>query len=95
MWVRDSYRLPTEASQKAARVNVAIAVTEEARSRIHEIAARCRALGLEHTRTLSGVGVLTGSVSPGDLRRLWAVPGVVAIELERRPRGTRFSAREG
>jgi hypothetical protein len=64
------------------RINVAIAVAEDARSFIHEIAATCRALGLEHTGTLAGVGVLTGSVEYGDLGRLWEAPGVVAVEVE-------------
>jgi hypothetical protein len=64
------------------RINVAIAVAEDARRFIHEIAAACRALGLEHTGTLAGVGVLTGSVEYRDLGTLWEVPGVVAVEIE-------------
>jgi hypothetical protein len=76
----------------ANRVNVAIAVTEEARQRIYEIAAACRALGLEHRSTLADIGVLMGAVEPGNLRRLWAVPGIVAIELECKLRSRQLSA---
>jgi hypothetical protein len=70
---------------------VAIAVTEGARGRIHEIAATCRALGLQHAVTLTGVGLLIGSVGLRDLRRLWGVPGVIAIEVERKLRARRLS----
>jgi hypothetical protein len=70
------------------RANVAIAIAESARDRIYEIAAACRALGLEHTSTLTDVGVLLGSVELNHLLGLWAVPGVVAVELER---GSRVS----
>ena len=65
-----------------SRVNVAVAVSDDARSWINEVAAACRALGLCHTGTLAGVGVLTGSVELGNLRKLWAVTGVVAVEVE-------------
>ena len=65
-----------------SRVNVAVAVTVDAQHRIYEVAAACRALGLDHTATLAVVGVLTGSMESGDLRRLWAVPGVLAVEVE-------------
>jgi precorrin-6B methylase 2 len=66
-----------------SRVNVAVAVAEDARGRIYEVVAACRALGLQHTATLTDIGVVTGSVEYGTLRRLWAVPGVVAVELAR------------
>jgi predicted metallopeptidase len=65
-----------------SRVNVAVAVADDAQDRIHEVAAACRALGLDHTATLAVVGVLTGSMESRELRRLWAVPGVLAIEVE-------------
>jgi hypothetical protein len=65
-----------------SRVNIAVAVADDARGRIHEIAAACRALGLHHSTTLARVGVLTGSMESDDLVRLWAVPGVLAIEVE-------------
>jgi hypothetical protein len=64
------------------RVNVAIALAEEACERIEEIAAACRALGLGERARLKGIGVLVGSVRLQDLRRLWSVPEIVAIELE-------------
>lgn len=65
-----------------SRVNVAVAVADDAQDRIYEVAAACRALGLDHTATLALVGVLTGSMEYRDLRRLWAVPGVLAVEVE-------------
>jgi hypothetical protein len=65
-----------------SRVNVAVAVSDDARSWINEVAAACRAIGLRHTATLSGVGVLTGSVELNDVGKLWAVSGVVAVEVE-------------
>src|ERR1700680_2354004 len=63
-----------------SRVNVAVAVADDARGRICEIAAACRALGLRHSATLALVGVLTGSMESDDLVKLWDVPGVLAIE---------------
>jgi hypothetical protein len=64
------------------RVNVAVAVADDARSCIYEVAAACRALGFDHTATLTAVGVLTGSVEFEKLAKLWAVPGVMAVEVE-------------
>jgi hypothetical protein len=66
-----------------SRINVAVAVAEDARGRIYEVVAHCRALGLQHTLTLAVIGVVTGSMESRDLRRLWAVPGVLAVEFER------------
>ena len=65
-----------------SRVNVAVAVADDAMGRIHEVAAACRALGLDHTATLAAVGLLTGSVEPGDVAKLLAIPGVLMVELE-------------
>ena len=65
-----------------SRVNVAVAVADEARGCIYEVAAACRALGFDHTATLTTVGVLTGSVEFENLANLWAVPGVLAVEVE-------------
>jgi hypothetical protein len=64
------------------RINVAIAVAEDARDRIYEVAEVCRALGLRHTSTLSEIGVLMGSAQLEDLPTLRTIPGVVAVELE-------------
>ena len=66
-----------------SRVNIAVAVAEDARSRIHEVAAGCRALGLDHTATLPVVGVLTGSMESDELTKLFGVPGVLAVEVGR------------
>lgn len=65
------------------RINVAIAVAEEARDRIYEVAEVCRALGFAHTSTLSNIGILIGSADVGDLPLLRAIPGVLAVEMER------------
>jgi hypothetical protein len=64
-----------------SRINVAVALAEDARSCIYEVAAACRALGFDHTATLTMVGVLTGSVESARLGKLLAVPGVVAVEI--------------
>jgi hypothetical protein len=69
-----------------SRVNVAIAVTDEARDHIAEVAAACRRLGLEHTSTLTGVGVLLGSIELGVLPKLRTLPHVVAVEIKREQR---------
>jgi hypothetical protein len=66
-----------------SRVDVAVAVAEDAQGRLYEVAAACRALGLQHTATLATVGVLIGSMEARDLARLWAVPGVLAVEVKR------------
>jgi hypothetical protein len=66
-----------------SRVNVAVAVADEAQGRIHEVAAACRALGLDHSATLAMVGVLTGSINSDELEKLLYVPGVLAVEVER------------
>lgn len=66
-----------------SRVNIAVAVEDEAQGRIYEVAAACRALGLYHTGTLSTVGVLTGSMEAHELIKLLTVPGVLAVEVEK------------
>ena len=65
------------------RINVAIAVAEEARDRIYEVAQVCRALGFAHRSTLPEIGVLIGSAELEGLPRLRAIPGVLAVEIER------------
>ena len=65
-----------------SRVNVAVAVADDAQSRIYEVAAACRALGLVHRATLAVVGILTGSMESNELAKLLAVPGVLAVEVE-------------
>jgi hypothetical protein len=65
------------------RINVAIAVAEEARDRLYEVAQVCRALGFAHTSTLSDIGILIGSADVEDLPMLRAIPGVLAVETER------------
>ena len=65
------------------RINVAIAIAEEVRDRIYEVAQVCRALGFAHTSTLPDIGVLIGSAEVEDLPMLRAIPGVLAVEIER------------
>ena len=67
-----------------SRVNVAVAVADDAQSRIYEVAAACRALGLAHTATLATVGVLTGSMESDEWAKLLGVPGVLTVEVEYR-----------
>ena len=64
-----------------SRVNVAVAVADDAQDRIYEVAAACRALGLDHSATLAVVGVLTGSMESDDLAKVLTVPGVLAVEV--------------
>jgi len=70
-----------------SRVNIAIAVVEDARLGIYEVAAACRAFGFEHLSTLPDIGVLTGSAELEMLPRLRRLPGVVAVEIERELEG--------
>jgi hypothetical protein len=78
---------PVRAGRPCRRVNVAIAVAEGALHRIDAVVAAACALGLEHTSTLSGIGVLIGSVEVASLPKLRALSDVESIELER---GTRL-----
>jgi hypothetical protein len=73
-------------SSSLSRVKVAIAVTDDACNEIDEVAAACRRLGLEHTSTLAGVGILLGSVELGDLPKLRTLPRVAAVEIRREAR---------
>ena len=65
-----------------SRVNVAIALADEARIRMDEVAAACRACGFDHVATLGAAGILTGSVEFEKLASVRAVPGVLAVEVE-------------
>jgi hypothetical protein len=66
-----------------SRVNVAVAVTDDALGNLFEVAAACRALGFEHTATFVVVGVLLGSVRFERLAALRAIPGVETVEVAR------------
>jgi hypothetical protein len=68
------------------RIQIAIAVDDEALARLEEVAGACRALGFLSDTTLAGVGVLTGSIEADRLEALRAVPGVATVECERRAR---------
>ena len=65
-----------------SRLEVAVAVADDARGRIYDVAAACRAVGLNHTVTLAGVGLLTGSMESRDLAKLLAIPGVLMVEVK-------------
>jgi hypothetical protein len=65
-----------------SRVRVAVAVEDDARYRIYEVVAACCALGLDHTGTHAGVGLLTGTIESDDLARLLAIPGVLTVEIK-------------
>lgn len=77
-----------------SRVNVAIAVAEDVRLGIYEIAAACRAFGFEHLATLADIGVLTGSAELEMLPRIRRLPGVLAVEIEREFQGRQQCARD-
>jgi hypothetical protein len=76
------------------RVKVAVAVADDQRDRLGEVAAACRALGFEPSCTLNDIGVLTGSAHVAALSELREVPGVIAVEVER-PFRTQALARRG
>ena len=65
-----------------SQLKVAVAVADDARTRIEEVAAACRAVGLDHTVTLAGVGLVTGWMESRDLARLLVVPGVLMVEVK-------------
>lgn len=65
-----------------SRLKVAVAVADDARGRIYEVAAACRALGFDQTVMLAAVGLLTGSMESGDLAKLLTIPGVLMVEVE-------------
>jgi hypothetical protein len=69
--------------QSLSRLNIAIAVTDDARDYIHEVAALCRACGFERSSILEEIGVLLGSVELANIPDLKAVHGVAAVEIER------------
>jgi hypothetical protein len=75
------------------RVNVAIAVAEYALHRIDAVVAAACALGLKHTSTLNGIGVLIGSVEVATVPKLRALSDVEAVELERGARVRDLSLR--
>lgn len=75
--------IPRRNSAAWARINIAVAVTEQARGRIHEVRLACRGLGLEVTDTLTEIGVLLGSLEVSQLPRIRSIPEVLAVEIER------------
>lgn len=66
-----------------ARINIAVAVTEQARERIHEVGLACRGLGLEVTDTLAEIGVLLGSLEVSQLPQIRSIPEVLAVAIQR------------
>jgi hypothetical protein len=81
MRARSTPRNPTR-DPAVNRLEIAVAVADDARGRIYDVAAACRAVGFNHTVTLAGVGLLTGSMESRDLGKLLAVPGVLMVEVK-------------
>jgi hypothetical protein len=65
-----------------AQVHVAIAVTDEALTRLAEVIEACRDLGFRADSTLTGVGIVTGFIDAKAVDTLRALPGIAAVELE-------------
>lgn len=83
---RVSEQKPGRGSCAVSRLNVVVAVADDAQGRIHEVAAACRALGLDHAATLAAVGLVKGSMESRDLGKLLAIPGVLMVEVEHESR---------
>jgi hypothetical protein len=66
-----------------SRVRVAIAVADDALTRLPEVMELCRNLGFRADSTLTGVGIFTGSVDADALEALRGLPDIAAVELER------------
>ena len=65
-----------------SRLKIAVAVADNARGRIYEVAAACQAVGLDHTVMLAGIGLLTGSMESRYLAKLLAIPGILMVEVK-------------
>lgn len=74
---------PDRDQSLGGRVNVAVAVADESRDCICEVAAACRAVGFRHASTLGDIGIFTGSAPVEALAELREVPGVIAVEVQR------------
>jgi hypothetical protein len=59
--------------------NVVVTVSGE----IDQVAERLRAAGMEVGQVLAEIGIITGSIEAGRQEALAAIPGVVAVEIER------------
>lgn len=86
---------PVSSSHDNERVNVAVAVADDLRDCLPEVAAACQALGFEPISTLNEIGILTGSAHVGALPELREIPGVIAVEVERPFRTQALARRAG
>ena len=86
-------RGPARTARRVRRVDVAIAVGEDAIQRIDEVAVRCQEIGFRCAGTLAGIGIFTGSIEWRALAQLRSIPGVLAVVPKRRSRDRWPSAR--
>lgn len=62
------------------RTDVIVTIADSHRAAIAAVAEQLGRAGLDDASTLAAAGVVTGSVLPGKLVALRAVPGVAAVE---------------
>jgi hypothetical protein len=65
------------------RVDVVVAVSDDARTELASVAERLARLGFALSTCLPEAGVLLGTAPEGALGVMAAVPGVLAIERQR------------
>lgn len=65
------------------KLRLSIAVADDHLARLAEVAAACRAAGLEVEAELASLGVITGRAEARSIGGLRAVRGVSAVEPER------------
>jgi hypothetical protein len=64
--------------------NVTIAISQAYLDRISEVVKDLQQAGLKGVRTMSMLGIVTGSISSSDLQKLQQVKGVQKVEKSRR-----------
>ena len=64
----------------ADKVEVLVAVDDAHLATFQEVAARCRAAGLEVDRALGQIGTIVGTIDPARIAELSKVPGVASVE---------------
>ena len=66
--------------KKTPDVEVVVTVAEEHRSQVKQVAARLKAKGLKVTRTMEGLGMISGKAPHAAVADLGKVRGVAAVE---------------
>ncbi len=61
---------------------ITVTIDDDHLARADEVADQLRAAGMTVEQVLGTVGIITGSVGPGQRASLEAVPGVAAVEDE-------------